>query len=132
MPKKKPLDDEELHMIIGVVKESFPGERRVALIPAVVPNLTKAGLEVLVENGAGQEAGYPDAAYQEKGARIAKDRGEVLGSADVLVQVRGFGANPEAGKADLAKQKKDQVVIGFLEPLSAPDSAKELAQKGVA
>ena len=48
-------------MIVGVPRESFPGERRVALVPATIPNLIKAGLEVLVEAGAGDAAGYPDA-----------------------------------------------------------------------
>ncbi len=53
-------------MMIGVIKESLPGERRVALIPANIPALTKAGLEVMLEPGAGQEAGFPDTAYEEK------------------------------------------------------------------
>ena len=56
-------------MIVGVPKESYPGERRVALVPAVIPILAKAGLEVIVESGAGDQAGYPDAAYVEKGAK---------------------------------------------------------------
>ncbi len=58
-------------MLVGVPKETFPGERRVALVPAVLPNLKKAGVEVAVQSGAGAEAGYPDAAYADKGARIA-------------------------------------------------------------
>lgn len=118
-------------MIIGVVKESFPGERRVALIPAHIPGLTKAGLEVLTEPGAGLEAGFSDAAYQEKGGRVARDRAEVFTKADVLLQVNGPGANPKAGKSDLEKMKTAQVVIGFLDPLSAPQSAAELAKKGL-
>ena len=61
-------------MIIGVPKESYPGERRVALVPMVVPNLAKAGFEVVIERGAGVEAGYPDALYVEKGAKILPDR----------------------------------------------------------
>ncbi len=64
-------------MIIGVPKESYPGERRVALVPLVVPNLLKAGLEVVIETGAGVEAGYPDALYVEKGAKILPDRAAV-------------------------------------------------------
>ncbi len=65
-------------MIVGVPRESFPGERRVALVPAAVPNLTKAGLQVVVEAGAGAAAGYPDADYAAKGAKIAADRAEVF------------------------------------------------------
>src|SRR3989304_4759100 len=68
-------------MIVGVPKETFPGERRVALVPAVVPTLAKAKWEVLVESGAGAAAFYPDAAYVEKGARIAASRAEVFASA---------------------------------------------------
>ena len=56
-------------MIIGVPKESYPGERRVALVPAVIPNLVKAGFEIAIEKGAGVEAGYPDALYVEKGRK---------------------------------------------------------------
>ena len=74
-------------MIIGVPRESFPGERRVALVPAVVPNLAKAGLEVVVEAGAGVEAGYPDAEYVNKGAKVVASRGDVFSAADVIVQV---------------------------------------------
>ena len=61
-------------MIVGVPKESYPGERRVALVPAVIPTLAKAGLEVVVEAGAGEGAGYPDSAYMEKGGKIVPDR----------------------------------------------------------
>ncbi len=68
-------------MIVGVPKESFPGERRVALVPLVVPTLAKSGIEVLIEKGAGAEAGYPDAAYTEKGAKIcARPRRRVRAS----------------------------------------------------
>ena len=78
-------------MIVGVAKESYPGERRVALVPMVVPNLMKAGLEVVVEAGAGTQAGYLDAAYVEKGARILPDRAAIFGTADIVVQVLSYG-----------------------------------------
>ena len=65
-------------MIIGVPKESYPGERRVALVPLVVPNLIKAGFEVVVEAAAGVEAGYLDAIYAEKGAKVLPDRAAVF------------------------------------------------------
>ena len=70
-------------MIVGVPKESFPGERRVALVPMVIPNLAKAGLEVVVETGAGNEAGYPDAAFTEKGGKILPGRAAVFQAADI-------------------------------------------------
>jgi len=118
-------------MIIGVPKETFPGERRVALVPASLPALLKAKFEVRIESGAGREAGYPDAAYQEKGATIVPQRAEIFSAADVILQVRGFGTNPEAGRADLALLKRDQIVIGLQDPLSFPNAAKELAGRGV-
>ena len=70
-------------MIVGVPRESFPGERRVALIPAVIPSYAKVGVEVLVETGAGLEAGYPDAQYIDKGAKIVATRAEEIGRAHV-------------------------------------------------
>ncbi len=118
-------------MIVGIPIETFPGERRVATIPAVVPALTKAGLEVLLEPGAGNPAGFPDASYTDKGARVASDRGQVFADADVLLQVRTLGANPVAGRADLARLRPGQTVIGFSEPLAEPSAARELATRGV-
>ena len=118
-------------MIVGAIKESFPGERRVALIPAVLPALTKEGLEVLIEKGAGLAADFTDEAYEGKGARIAASRSEVFEKADVVLQVRSLGANPEEGKADLDLMRPDQVLIGFSDPLGLPEAARTLAEKNV-
>ncbi|MGH7350428.1 MAG: NAD(P)(+) transhydrogenase (Re/Si-specific) subunit alpha, partial [Candidatus Rokuibacteriota bacterium] len=79
-------------MIAGVPRETFPGERRVALVPAVVPLLTKAGVEVVIEAAAGEAAGYPDAAYAEAGARVEPERAAVFGAADAVLQVLCHGA----------------------------------------
>ena len=117
-------------MIVAVTQETFPGERRVALIPASVPALVKAGLEVLIESSAGVAAGFPDAQYVEKGAKIAASRDELF-AADVILQVRSAGSNPEAGRADLPRFRPDQVVIGMADPLGDPKSSQELAAKGV-
>jgi NAD(P) transhydrogenase subunit alpha len=117
-------------MIIGVPKESFPGERRVALVPAVLPQLVKAGCEVMVETGAGVAAGWADAAYVEKGAKIAPDRGEVFSHADVVVQVLCHGANDRTGYADLKLMRRDQVLIGFMRPLGSPETVQEIALTG--
>ena len=117
-------------MRVGVVKETFPGERRVAITPAVVPALNKADLELVIESGAGAAAGFPDSAYQAKRARVVA-REEVLDSADVLLQVRGYGVNQEAGRADLGRLRRGQVLIGFFDPVSAPQAARELASLGV-
>ena len=118
-------------MIVGVPKESFPGERRVALVPAVIPNLKKAGLDVVIEAGAGNEAGYPDATYTEKGAKILPDRAAVFGTADIVTQVLCYGSNDRTGKADLPLMRRDQVLIGFLRPLGSREVVQELAGKGV-
>lgn len=118
-------------MIVGVPRESYPGERRVALVPAVVPTLKKAGVDVIVEAGAGVDAGYPDAGYVEKGAKIAGSRAEVFGSADIVVQVLCYGSNDKTGRADLPLLRRDQVLIGFLRPMGSLEVAKEIAGAGV-
>ena len=118
-------------MIVGVPRESFPGERRVALVPAAIPNLTKAGLEVVVEAGAGAGAGYPDADYTAKGAKIAADRAEVFRAADIVVQILCYGSNDKTGKADVPLFRRGQVLIGFLRPLGSIETLQEIAGKGV-
>jgi proton-translocating NAD(P)+ transhydrogenase subunit alpha len=118
-------------VIAGVPKESFPGERRVALVPAVIPNLAKIGLEVVVEAGAGVEAGYPDAQYAEKGAKILPDRKSVFGTADIITQVLCYGSNDKTGQADLPLMRRDQVLIGFLRPLGSREIIQEIAGAGV-
>ncbi len=118
-------------MKIGIPKESSPGERRVALIPDSLAALKKSDHEVMVESGAGQEAGFPDEAYREKGAVIVTDRTEVFRSADLVFQVRGPGANPKGGEGDLALMKPEQTVIAQFDPLSEPESVKKLAERKV-
>ncbi|HVX67916.1 MAG TPA: hypothetical protein VHA11_14990, partial [Bryobacteraceae bacterium] len=78
---------------VGVIAESFPGERRIAVVPLSLAALAKAGAKLIFERGAGEAAGFPDAEYEQKGARAAS-RDEVLAGADVLLQVRTAGANP--------------------------------------
>ena len=78
-------------MIAAVLRDTADGEHRVALIPASVPVLAKLGLDIVVETGAGVAAGFPDAAYVEKGARIAASRAEALASADVALQSNILG-----------------------------------------
>jgi NAD(P) transhydrogenase subunit alpha len=121
----------ERFMIIGVVRESFPGERRVALVPASVQGLVKAGVEVLVQAGAGIEAGYPDEAYRQKGATLVPTREEVFGRSDVMFHLLGLGANPESGRADLTLYRPGQSAFGFFRPLGDPESVRELAGTGV-
>jgi H+-translocating NAD(P) transhydrogenase subunit alpha len=118
-------------VIVGVPKESYPGERRVALVPVVIPNLVKAGIEVLVETGAGEQAGYPDAAYVDKGAKIVADRAAVFSSADIVVQVLCYGSNDVTGKADLPLMRRGQALIGFLRPFGSQEIVQQIAQAGV-
>jgi H+-translocating NAD(P) transhydrogenase subunit alpha len=118
-------------VIVGVPKESYPGERRVALVPVVVPTLAKAGIEVIVEAGAGEQAGYPDAAYVEKGARVVADRAAVFGSADVVAQVLCYGSNDATGEADLPLMRRDQTLIGFLRPFGSAQVVQQIAAAGV-
>lgn len=118
-------------MIVGVPRETFPGERRVALVPGVIPSLSKAGLGVVVESGAGVEAGYADADYAAKGAKILPQRAEVFRTADIITQVLCYGSNDKTGKADVPLFKRDQVLVGFLRPLGSVDTISEIASKGV-
>ena len=117
-------------MIVGVPKEIYPGERRVALTPAVVPMLAKAGLEVVIQAGAGVAAGYPDAQYQEKGAKVLPDRAAVFVQADMIVQVLSHGANDKNGAQDLPLLRRGQILIGFLRPLASAEAVQQVAQTG--
>lgn len=118
-------------MIVGVPKETFPGERRVALTPHVLPALGKGGLSVLVEKGAGSRAGYPDEAYSEKGARIAARREELFEEADAILEVLALDANRPAGREDLARMRTGQFLVGMADPLSAPEGIREAASRKV-
>jgi NAD(P) transhydrogenase subunit alpha len=117
-------------MIVGIPTETFPGERRVAMVPANMKPLVNAGLEIWIEKGAGLDAGFPDADFLAKGAKIVS-RQELFAKADAVIQIRCLGGNPEAGRADLALMRKGQVLIGMSEPLANAQAAAELAAAGV-
>jgi NAD(P) transhydrogenase subunit alpha len=118
-------------MILGVPKEIYPGERRVGIVPAVIPNLKKAGLEVIVEAGAGVLAGYPDAEYVDKGARLVQQRADLFREADIIVQFLVHGANDKNGSEDLPLMKQGQILLGFLRPLGTVKTVQEIAERGV-
>jgi H+-translocating NAD(P) transhydrogenase subunit alpha len=118
-------------MIVGVPKELYPKERRVALVPAVIPTLKKAGLDVVVESGAGLAAGYPDSEYVEKGAQLIGDRAELFKTADIIVQFLCYGANDVTGSKDLSLMRKGQALIGFVRPLGTLNTLQEIAERGV-
>ena len=109
-------------MIVGVPKETAPGERRVALVPDLVPTLTEAGLEVVLEPGAGAAAGYPDPSYQEKGARLEP---EVFDKADILLKVQP----PDLDQVD--RLAEGSTLIGLLLPYTNTAGIKALAARRV-
>jgi proton-translocating NAD(P)+ transhydrogenase subunit alpha len=118
-------------VIIGVPKETYPGERRVALVPMVIPALTKAGFEVIVETDAGIQAGYPDSQYTEKGAQIVTTRSALFEKADIILQVLAYGSNDITGKNDLPLLRRNQILIGFLRPFGSREVIQEIAGSGV-
>ena len=115
---------------VGVLKETFPGERCVAIVPRSVEVLKKSEISVIVEPSAGADAGYPDDQYTAKGARIAS-RGEIFAEADIVIQYRSLGANPDEGRGDLRSFRPGQIVMGLGEPLTAVREAADLAAAGV-
>jgi NAD(P) transhydrogenase subunit alpha len=117
-------------MIVGVPRETFPSERRVALVPASVPLLVKAGCNVMIEQGAGYLAGYTDAAYHEKGATVGTSRDVVFAEADAIFQLVGTGANPTRGPEDLGRFRPGQAAFGFQRALGNPEALQELARTG--
>jgi NAD(P) transhydrogenase subunit alpha len=116
-------------MVIGVPKETLPGELRVALVPASIPALVKAGAEVMVEAGAGVAAGFPDEAYAAKGASLAS-RDEVFQRASLLLQVRTPGANGVHAEADIARLGPQHTLIGFADPLLSGPTTAAVAARG--
>jgi len=115
-------------MKAGVLKETWPGETRVAVVPGVVTTLAKAGIELLIESGAGDAAGFPDAQYAEKGA-VMTGRDQVLADASLLLSVRSFAGAHD--KDALARLEPRHVLVGFLDPLQQPEAAKQLAARGI-
>ncbi len=114
--------DSLIHMIVGVPKETVPGERRVALVPELVPKLTKAGLDVLVQCGAGTAAGFLDAAYAEKGARL---EAEVFDKVDVVLKVQPPTID------EIGRTKEGSILIGFLQPYANAGAIGALAARKV-
>ena len=117
-------------MIAGVPKESYPGERRVALVPGVLASLAKAGLQVMVEAGAGESAGYPDSEFADRGAKVVTSRAEIFAAADIIVQVLCYGSNDKTGRTDLPLLRDGQALVGFLRPLGTVETLQEIARTG--
>jgi NAD(P) transhydrogenase subunit alpha len=113
-----------------VPRETFSGERRVALTPRACEALIKLKLEVVVESSAGLDAGFPDEEYARRGVRLGS-REDVFRDAGIVVQSRAIGANPERGRDDLPLLRQGQILIGFGEPLTALKECAQLAERGV-
>ncbi|MCH7826044.1 MAG: Re/Si-specific NAD(P)(+) transhydrogenase subunit alpha [Acidobacteria bacterium] len=111
-------------MIVGVATQGTAAERRVALVPLSVRELSRADLEVVVERGAGSGAGYPDADYEGRGARLLTDAAEVASNADILVCVGPDGLRVDA-------LRRGHIVIGLLDPLGSAATMQQLAASGV-
>jgi NAD(P) transhydrogenase subunit alpha len=101
-------------MFVGVLKETYPNEKRVSLVPQEVAKLKKKGIEVLVERGAGERSGFSDGEFSEAGAKIT-EREEVFEKAEVLLKVRGLLADEENFLKE-ADRYTWKILIGFLEP----------------
>lgn len=117
-------------MIIGVPKEARAGESRVGLIPANVAALVKLGREILIEPGAGTQAGHSDQAYEEAGAKL-QDRNSIFSQADIIVQVQTTGFTQEDPAGDLDKLRDNQILVGMMDPLANPEFAQTLAGRKV-
>jgi len=118
-------------MRVAVLKEIRPGETRVALVPSLVPELVRAGAEVVIEAGAGVRAGFPDPLYAEAGARIAGSSGEALDGARVLLRVQPLSGGGPEGEDEISPLPKGLLLISFLAPLEVPERARRLADAGI-
>ena len=117
-------------MIVGVPKETTPGERRVGLVPDALKVLSELGIELVVQTGAGLESGFDDAAYQAAGAKLETDAKALLGRADLVVKVQPPGAVAD-GSHEIDALRTGAAFIGFLKPLDLPDVARRFASRNV-
>lgn len=117
-------------MVVGVVKELYEGERRVAAVPASVAALRKAGFAVMLEAGSGADAGYADEQYRDAGATVVQDRAQVLAQSDVLIKVRACGADPDNWSGDISATPREAVIVGMMDPLGQPAIIQSAAALG--
>lgn len=118
-------------MIVAVQKETSPGERRVALTPHGVAQIVSLGHEVHVQAGAGEGAFHSDDEYRSSGATVVGERRALFERAQVVLQVRGLGSNPDQGRGDLELLRSEQVVVGLHDPLWVPQAIADLAERGL-
>jgi NAD(P) transhydrogenase subunit alpha len=118
-------------MLAAVAAETFPGERRVALVPGDLSRLGRRGIQVLVQAGAGSRAGYADADYRAQGATVVAGRAELFERAETVLQVRGLGANPAGAEQDLRLLRPSQVLAGLMDPLGRPRLVAAASEQGL-
>jgi NAD(P) transhydrogenase subunit alpha len=114
-----------MEMVVGIAVDPDFKERRVALVPAVVPALAKIGLKVLMQRGAGEKAGYPDHLYEAQGVSLTDHRKQVFSDADIFPSVH------KVHDGDLQLLHSGQIVIGLLDPFGSLESLKGLAARRV-
>jgi NAD(P) transhydrogenase subunit alpha len=118
-------------MLIGVPREIARGERRVALVPDVVPQLTRAGHRVVVERGAGQRAGFTDEAYRAAGCDLADIPTEIYSSAQMILKVQRPGREDGSKESEVDLLREGSVLIGLLQPSGDPALFQQLAQRKI-
>ncbi len=124
-------NESDSNKVVGVPAETFPDERRVALAPANVAVMKKAGVDVLIQTGAGTPAGYADDEFVAAGAELVADRDDIFERADIILQVRTAGANSEAGAEDRDRLRAGQTLIGMCDPLLGAETMRDLAERNV-
>ena len=118
-------------MIVAVAQETYPGETRVALTPSDAGALVKSGVDVVVEAGAGRGALHADEDYRAQQAQVTADRARLFSEADVVLMVRGPGADPNFPSRDLELLPSGAALIAFLEPLAEPERMLAAAERGL-
>ncbi|MCA9699953.1 MAG: NAD(P)(+) transhydrogenase (Re/Si-specific) subunit alpha, partial [Myxococcales bacterium] len=114
-------------MQVGIPKEVFPGERRVATTPETSKRLQKLGFKVLVESGAGAAADFSDALYEEAGCTVVQGAEALWSQADIIVKVREPMDHPELGKHEAELLDESKVLISFVWPAQNQDLVERLA-----
>jgi H+-translocating NAD(P) transhydrogenase subunit alpha len=118
-------------MLIGAPREIASGERRVAIVPEVVPLLTRAGHRVVVERGAGQRAGFTDEAYKAVGADVVDTPEQIYSTAQMILKVQRPARAESSGEAELDMLTKGTVLIGLLQPSGDPALFQQLADREI-
>ncbi|MDG2130388.1 MAG: Re/Si-specific NAD(P)(+) transhydrogenase subunit alpha [Fuerstiella sp.] len=125
------MSNSDTELVVAIPREADPKEKRVALVPAMIPALTKIGLQVRLQTNAGRAAGFPDQQYLDKGAKIESDRTQLLQHADIVLQVRALGGNDGVESDDVSLLHDGQVLIASCDPLTFPNSVTAVAEQGV-